>query len=132
VETGGVVSGRAERRGGSGERGWSASGWEGDRIAGVRLTIVCDYLLSTHPGGQVEAHVDRRRERRRRCTAVARVWREDTLAERDRLGLGLGSGAPAFDSGLCGSPRDTKQRELQGAVREPGQEQVAGAEDHRS
>src|SRR5215204_1641373 len=130
METGVVREWRARWRDGSGERGWGARGWEDDRIAGDCLTILCDERGAADLREQVEAGVRGRRERRGGCAPIGEVGREQPLPERDRLRFGPAACVARSDSRLDGRTRDAEQRELQGAVGEPGEEQVAGAEHH--
>lgn len=129
VKTGSVRRRRALWRGGS-ESGWGASRRESDRIDGRRLTSPGDLRVAADSRGQVEANVRRRHERRRRRAPVAQLGAKEALAERDRLDLGLRPCTAIADSRACVSPRRTEQHELQGAVGQPRQEQVAGTLGH--
>jgi hypothetical protein len=55
---------------------------------------------------------------------------EQSLAERDRLRCGLRPRFATPDSQLPGRTRDAEQRELQGSIGEPGEQQVSGAKHH--
>jgi hypothetical protein len=104
---------------------------ECERRARGWLTALGNDRVGRAGNGNVEAELRRGHERREQGTPRAKLGERGAFAERDGLGLALCSCSARADTRFCGSTREPEQRELQGSVREPGEKQVASAEDHR-
>ena len=115
---------RAEWRGGSAGRGWSARGWESGESGAGRLMMPRDRRLTEANRAQIELDVHRRREWRGRRSAVTEIGSEDALPKK-RLRLGLGPCAALSDSWARRIVRRAEQHELQSSSGQPGQQQVA-------